>query len=220
MIPLSQILSITRTRYEAVSGGSSTRFSDAQLIQFTNECVQTLAEEALYYERYVTVPLAQDTCYYDIRGFTPETPVAVRAIFSSARQQWLTPTTTRKLEQENVSWETGRGDPISYFTPGPFWFGVFPIPEASTGLVRVTFAGIPSKATHPQAILSDIPDKYATSLTDYLMYEMAGMDRQPQRAILHWSEYSKAEAELKNFIDRRLARVTGHRLGRFAGTGA
>jgi len=210
VIPLSEVTSRVRTRYESESGGSSTRYTDEDIRLFVNEGLETLAEATSFYERYVTIPLAENRTYYDVRGFTPETVVRIKSVWSTARNDWLRPVAETDLD---ISWEEATGAPLVFFTRGIYWIGVQPKPTSSeTGYLRVYFAGIPGRFTHPQAVLGDLPNDHVPALEDYALYEMAALDRQTKLALLHWKEYEAREKSLTDFTGRRLV---GSRAGRF-----
>ena len=214
MVPLSELITRVRRRYEAEAGGSTTRFSDAAIKLYINEGLETLAEETGFYERYVTLPVAEKN-YYDLRGFTPETVVTVNSVWSSTRNDWLKPIT---IEDLSTTWEQTVGDPQGFFMEGINWLVVYPRPSTSTtGYFRVHFQGVPGRFTHPQAVLGELPDDHVTALEDYALYEMAAADRSPKRALLHWASYQKREKAFRDFADRRLVANRAGRFGRFAG---
>ena len=211
MIPVSGIVSHCRTRYEAESGGSSTRYTDADIRLFINEGLETLAEATGFYERYVTVPLAEGRTYYDLRGFTPETVVKIKSVWSTSRNDWLKPVAETDLD---INWEDEDGAPLVFFTRGIHWLGINPKPSATdTGYLRVYFSGLPGRFTHPQAVLGDLPYDHTPALEDYALYEMAALDRQTKLALLHWKEYSTREKSLTDFTDRRLVGSRAGRMG-------
>ena len=215
MIPLSSLLSRIRTKYEAEAGvPSPVRWSDSNLITFVNEGLETLAESSGFYERYCSVPIQANRRYYDIRGLTPETAVQIKSVFGSVRNEWLLPKTS---EDFGVGWEKVTGDPYAFFPCGIFWVAVYPLPTTSTGTLRVHFSGIPSRFTHTQAVLGDLPDQFYPALEDYSLYEMAALDREPKRAIDHFKAYMLREKQLKEYMDRRLVASTAGRLGRLSG---
>lgn len=211
MVPLSELLNRVRVRYEAESGGSAVRFTDAELSQIVNEGLETLAEETLFYERYATIPIMEAQTYYDLRGFTPEVPVEVKSIWSTVRNDWLTPLDENDLDNR---WEQATGDPLAFFTRGIYWIGVYPRPAATTGFLRVHFAGLPSRFAHTASVLGDLPSDHLPALEDYALYEMAALDRTTKKALLQWSDYTKREKLLRDFVDRRLVHS---RAGRFGG---
>jgi len=215
MIPLSTLVSRVRIRYEAESGVSSpTRWQGSYIIGFINEGLESLAEATGFYERYCTVPIEADRTYYDLRGFTPETVSTVRSVWSTTRNDWVTPINPENLPND---WELATGEPLVFFTRGIFWVGIHPHPATTAGFLRVHFAGIPSRFTHVQAVLGDLPDQYYPALEDYALYEMAALDGRPNRAIEHFKSYMAREKTLRDYIDRRLVGSTAGRLGKLAG---
>lgn len=215
MIALSSLLSRIRVKYEAEAGVSSpVRWSDARLTTFVNEGLESLAEATGFYERYCTIPVEASRRYYDLRGFTPETVSRVKSVWSTTRNDWLAP---KSVEDLGYGWQDSTGDPYLFFTRGIYWLAVHPLPTASSGYLRVNFAGIPSRFAHTQAVLGDLPDNYYPALEDYALYEMAAQDRESGRAIAHYVSYLKREADLRNYLDRRLVASTPGRFGRLNG---
>jgi hypothetical protein len=215
MVPLSTIIANVRLRYEAVSGGSLVRWSDADITEFVNQGLETLAEATGFYERYASVPVQLDRTFYDVRGFTPETVIQVTSIWSTLRNQWLEPIDPNQLD---IWWEKARGTPLSFFTRGIYWFGVYPASDTDgSNTLQVHFKAIPSRFTHTQAVLGDLPDDHTTALEDYALYEMACVDRQPKRAIQLFESYQRREKALLDFTDNRLVSASAGRMGKFAG---
>jgi hypothetical protein len=215
MIPVSTLLSRVRTLYEAEAGATSpVRWSNSAIQRSVNEGLETLAEATGFYERYCTLPIEANRRYYDIRGFTPETVARITSVWSTTRNEWLPP---KSVEDLGSGWESATGDPYCFFTQGIYWLVVHPAPTTTTGFLRVHFAGIPGRLTHPQAVLGDLPDRYYPALEDYALYDMAAQDRESSRAITHFTAYLKREAELAAYIDRRLVASTPGRFGRMSG---
>lgn len=200
MIPLSDILTRVRTKFEA---SSTTRWTDARIQSLVNEGLETLAEAGSWYERYATVPEQANRTWYDLRGFTPETVVRIRSIWSTSRNDWLTPVTEDQLDSQ---WEDATGQPQTFFTRGIYWLGVYPrLGDSDTaGYLRVYFSGIPQQFTYPQAVLRDLPNDYVPALEDYTLYAMSLIDREPKKALMYWNSYLKREKSLHDFTDRRM----------------
>jgi hypothetical protein len=213
MIPLSTLRTRIRARYETESGGSTVRFSDANITAFVNEGLEDLAEETGFYERYCSVPVETDRVYYDLRGYTVEIPTNIKSIWSSVRNDYLVQTNPETL---GSSWEQDTaGTPVRFWTRGVFWFSIYPVSNATTGYLRVKFAGIPPRFTFAQQVLYDLPDRYYPALEDYCLYEMAGADRQPKRAISYYQSYLGRQKSLHDLVDRRLVESTGGCFGRY-----
>jgi hypothetical protein len=209
MIPLSEVISRVRTKFEA---SSTTRWSDARIQEFVNDGLESLAEAGSWYERYVTVPEQPLRTWYDLRGFTPETVSHIKSIWSTSRNEWLTPVTEDELDPQ---WEDATGTPQVFFTRGIYWLGVYPrLGESDTaGYLRVYFTGVPQRFSYTQAVLRDLPDDYVPALEDYALYEMSLLDREPKKAIMHWQSYLKREKSLHDFADRRLEGGSAIKMG-------
>jgi len=213
MIPLSEVLSRVRTRFETASGGSSSRFSDSRITDFAIEAMETLAENTGFYERSVVIPIAPNRTWYDLRGFTPETVVKIKSIFNSVRNTWIDPANQAHLP---LRWEDSTGAPQVFFTRGIFWFGLWPRAQSSTdtnGYLKVYFSGIPPRYRHGQAVLRDLPDDFVPALEDYVLYEMSGIDGETKAAVTLWQSYLSRERELRQFTDQRAEGARRARLG-------
>ncbi len=214
MIDLSELISRTRSRFDHAG---SVRWTDKAITLSLNEGLETLAEETGFYERYATLPVQVNRVWYDLRGFTPETPLNVRSVWSTARNEWLQPTIVKQLQ---FKWEESAGDPEIYFTRGIYWFGVWPrAGSTNTGFLRVHFTAVPSRRTHTQEVLSDLPDNYVPALIDYALYDLHSKDKEPNKAVRHFQNYLRREKELKQRLSGRLMGSTTGALGGLAGSG-
>jgi len=198
MIPLSEIISRVRTRYEA---SDTVRWSDADITQFINEGLECLAEATHFYERYVTVPIQANRIWYDLRGFTPETVVSLKSIWSEDRNDWLTPVGEGDLQ---FKWEDSTGEPQLFFTRGIYWFGVWPKSNASSETLRVYFSGVPNRYDMDQSVLYDLSNDHVPALEDYALHEMAFQDGESQLAVRYFQSYIEREKVLASFVDNRL----------------
>jgi hypothetical protein len=208
MVPLSTILSRTRTRYESAVGGSSTRWSDSRLTDFVNEGLENIAEATLFYERYTTVPFQAYRTYYDLRGFTPETVVRIKSIYNTEGNIWLEPVNPDKLDDR---WRQSTGDPRCFFTRGIYWFGIYPASASDSSAnaddasyLRVYFAGLPNRFSNTQEVLRDLPDSMLPALEDYVLYEMAAIDKKKDMALHYWKSYQEREDRFKGFVNQRV----------------
>ena len=211
MIPLSTILSRIRTKYESTSGGSTVRWTDDRLTGLIGEGLECISESTGFYERYCTMPVQPNRTWYDLRGFTPETVVRINSIWSTNRNEFLQPIVEGQLK---LQWEDSTGEPQQFFTRGIYWLGVWPkAGDSATGYLRVYFSGIPARFDFPQAVIRDLPDDYLPALEDYVLYEMAGIDREPKKALRYWSSYMEREKSLHDMRDRRLVGSTAGCIG-------
>lgn len=205
MIPAGQILARVRTRHESLA---STRWSDEAIYKALNEGLDDLSLQTRFYERYATIPIRRDTTYYDLRGFTPETPIALKSIWSTSRQEWLQPTAAELLDRIDRSWDIATGDPQAWWTKGIYWVGVWPKPtSAISGYLRVYFAGMAPHFGHAQAVLADLPNDFVPALEDYALYELAAQDGETERALRHWGEYGARVMRFKGAVDKRMTKA-------------
>lgn len=208
MIPLSQIVSNVRTRYEAES---TVRWSDTPIVAAINDGLEDLSEASRFYERHISVPLGNLRSYYDLRGWMPETALGVTSVWNTSLNSWLEPTGIEKLGSR---WERSTGTPLSFFMRGLFWMGVWPKPATSgTGYLRIYFAGYAPKFTSSQSVLRDLPDDLITCLEDYALYELSAQDGESDRALLHFADYDARSKQFAAFIDRRIVRARNLQMG-------
>ena len=217
MIPLSEVISRVRTRYEV---SDTIRWSDDDIKGFINEGLECLAEATDFYERYVSIPMQPDRQWYDLRGFTPEVVVSIKSVWSSIRNDWLEPVDEGDLQ---FKWEDSTGDPHLFFTRGVYWLGIWPKGKSTvSGELRVYFAGIPNRFEIDQAVLHDLPDDHIVALEDYALHEMAFQDGESQLALRYWKSYLDRENRFSKFVDHRLdgsinSRFSGFASGRLNG---
>jgi hypothetical protein len=183
-------------------------------MDFVNEGLESLAEATLFYERYTTLPLQEGVTWYDLRGFTPETVLKIKSVWNEEGNMWLEPGNPGKLD---MRWEQATGNPRTFWARGIYYFGIYPKHDSAPSTdgqarvyLRVYFAGIPSRFTNTQAVLSDLPDDHVQALVDYVLYEMYAIDGETQMSLYYWNKYVTRETELARFVD---GRVDGARTG-------
>src|SRR5512139_3668001 len=125
MLTLSDIRSRVRTRFEAAS---TTRWSDADINAAINDGIAELSEATQYYERWASLLLKEGRTYYDLRGLLSETVLSITAVQHEPGVRWLTPIHLCDIGYEE--WEQTNGNPISWFTRGLWWLGIWPCPSA------------------------------------------------------------------------------------------
>ena len=207
MIPFSTIIGNVRTQYEAES---TVRWSNADIGAAINEGLDDLSETSRFYERHVSVPIAGQRIYYDLRGFLPESALGITSVWSSVVEDWLQPVSPKELKSR---WEQSTGSPKSFFMRGLFWMAVWPKPETTTGFHRVYFAGHAPHFTFPQDVQRDLLDSFVPSLEEYALYELCAQDGETTRALSHWSEYSRRTKEITDFVERRTVSARVLRMG-------
>jgi len=214
MIPLSTLRTRIRARYETDAGGSTVRFSNDDITQYVNEGLEDLAETTGFYERYCTIPVVAGRIYYDVRGFTPETVLNVKSVYSSAFNDYLIHTNPEIL---GSTWEQSEASsPERFWVRGIYWICLYPVQNTTAGTLRVKFSGIPPRFTFAQQVLYELPDRYYPALEDYCLSEMAAADRHPKRAEGYFQSYITRQKTLHDFMDRRLVDSTCGVFGRFA----
>jgi len=196
VIPLSSIISRVRTKHEA---SSTARWSDAAITESINDGLDELSQSTLFYERAVSIPTVERT-YYDLRGYLPESAVAVTSVWSTTGERWLIPVSPEHL---GFKWEESTGEPQFFWVRGLHWLAVWPKPNSATGYLRVHFAGLAPHYTVGQDVLADLPDDFVPALEDYSLYDMAAQDGETEKALRHFGEYRKREQAFAEFIERR-----------------
>ena len=197
MITLADTISRVRVKFEQ---GSTTRWTDAAITQAINEGLETLAESTSFFERYCTIPLSSNRRWFDLRGFTPETVVRIKSIWTSNRNEWLRPVSVEDLPYD---WHKSVGEPQVFFVRGIYWFGVWPYETSGSGYLRVYFSGIPSRLEGIPAVIADLPDDHIPALEDYALYQLSVQDREHDASIRHYQSYLKRERDLKRIVDGR-----------------
>lgn len=208
MIPLSAIVNRVRIRKEAAS---TIRWSDDSIIESVNDALEDLSEVTRFYERHVTIPVANMRSYYDLRGIWPEEAIGVVSVYSTATEQWLHPTSPRELGSR---WEQAVGPPQRFFMRGLYWMGLFPKASAAgTGSLKVYFTAYAPRLTHPQAVLMDLTDDMVFALEDYALYDMDVQDGETNSALTYFGSYTRRSKTLSDFVDRRIVRPRTLRMG-------
>jgi hypothetical protein len=185
-----------RTRFEAES---LVRWSDSCIHTAVNEGLDELSESARFVERVVSVPIAARN-FYDLRGYVPDDFVSVRAIWSTVREDWLTPTSEHLLHER---WEESTGDPHSFFKRGWNWIVVYPRATSATGFLRVYLSCLAPQLLHGQAVTEDLPDDFAPALEDYALYDLQAQDGETRKALGHWKEFSERQRNFGEFVESR-----------------
>ena len=207
MLALATTTARIRTRFEAES---TVRWPDAVIHVAVNEALDELSEATGFVERVVSIPQLADRNFYDLRGYVPDDFIIVRAVWSTVREDWLTPDTEDSL---GPRWEGVVGDPRMFFMRGWSWLGVYPHPTASTGFLRVYLTTLAPQFLHSQAVLSDLPDDLVPALEDYALYTLQALDGAVDKALLHWKDFVARQQALGEFVSQR-TRSSGYIGGR------
>ncbi len=207
MIPLSSITARVRTRFEAES---AVRWSDSAIHEGINEGLDELSEITRFYERVVSIPVLANRNFYDLRDYLPDDFIDIRAVWSTVRSDWLTPTSEDLLDPR---WEEAPGDPYTFFTRGFCWLGIYPHAASASGYLRVYFSSLAPQLTHPQAVLADLPDDFTPALEDYAIYDLHAQDGETQKALLRWKDFAIRQAGLGSAVSNR-GRSSGNIGGR------
>ncbi len=201
MIPAGQIVSRVRTLQESVA---TTRWSDAAIYAALNEGLDQLSIQAKFYERYATLPIKSGRRYYDLRGI-PEPVLGVKSIWNTVRSDWVVPTTLPELEAGyGPRWEQATGDAQFFFMRGLNWLGLWPVPSATAGYLRIYYHGLAPHFLHSQSVIADLPNDFVPALEDYALYELAAQDGETDRALTHWQSFASRAGLFRNTVDRRM----------------
>src|SRR5512139_351127 len=172
MLTLSDIRSRVRTRFEAAA---TTRWSNVDVNAAINDGIGELSEATRYYARWVSVPLRQSHTYYDLRGLTPETVLSVTAVWHEAGVRWLSPINLSDMTFEE--WEETAGNPISWFTRGLWWLGIWPKPSSEVDeWLRVYYTAVAPTLSDDQHYPEQLPDEFVPALEEYALYELNQRD--------------------------------------------
>lgn len=209
MIQLSTLVQHIRWRFDAAS---STRVTDAAIIQALNEGLDELAEATGFYERNVTIPIRNGRTYYDLRGWFPETALGVTSVWNTVSTRWLHPASEEDLSY--ARWKRVFGDPRNYWIRGLYWMGIFPKAAADSGYFRVYFKALPPPLVHMNDAIPDLPDDFNNDLEDYALYELFSREGETTKALAMWQSFQEGEDRLKKLVKDRVTTARVDRMGR------
>ena len=197
MIPLSAITARVRTRFEAES---TVRWSNADIWAAVNEGLDELSEATRFVERVASIPVVEGRNFYDLRGYVPDDFVALRAVWSTTRSDWLRPSSEGLL---HTRWEEDPGDPDAFFRRGWCWMGVHPHASGSSGYFRAHLTCLAPQLNHDQAVFADLPDDLIPALEDYGLYELQSQDGETELSLEHWKDLVNRQRTLNDFVEDR-----------------
>ena len=173
------------------TGPSRTRFSDAQLLRFLNEGQKDLVQFAKPIRKSTQFELVSGTTYYS----APANFLAPIRVTRS--YQLLSEQSVQSLDKQ-ISWQTVRGLPISYFVnhSSRSLIGFYPFPDAATsiGTIRMEYS---AQATDLSAD-SDEPfngivelQPYGYLLPFYCAYRASLIDNEVTQAQAYYAEFKR-----------------------------
>lgn len=144
----------------------------------------------------VSIPFVNGLSYYDMYAQGITDYIGVVAIFNTAINRWMWPTSTRKLSDVRIDWETAAGTPW-YFVPINHRFIAIykkPITDGYGNMYVFYRAAAPILAPgDPIAI----PDDYALCLQDYSITDLWEQNQEWTKAATHIAAYQKTLDELR-----------------------
>jgi hypothetical protein len=208
MLTLSEIRSRVRVRFEA---SSSVRWTDADIDGAINAGLEELSEATRYYERWVSFPLKPRT-YYDLRTL-PDTVLSITAVQHEAGVRWLTPINLDDIGYGQ--WEETHGGPISWFTRGAWWLGVWPRPSDDVDeFLRVYYSAVAPALLEDGQIPAQLPDEFVPALEEYALYELQQREGETEKALYWWGKYKEREDALAQHVAHRVTTARTGTIGR------
>lgn len=209
MILASQLVQHVRWRFDAAS---TTRVTDAAILEAVNEGLDELAEATGFYERWVNVPIRNGRTYYDLRGWLPETALGVTSVWNTISTRWMHPASEEELSY--ARWKRVTGDPRNYWIRGLYWMGVFPKGTADSGFFRVYFKALVPHLVQDNDAIPELPDDFNNTVEDYALYELFAREGETSKALALWNSYQDGENKAKKLVKDRITAARSGRLGR------
>ena len=176
-------------------------WSDTQLNTMIQDGLETMSEEAECVKRTAYLGLQEGCLYYSIRGLAQDCMAPWR-IYNEANNRRLVPTTVTELDSIHETWQLVTGDPLYWFTQSWDTFGVWPIPAASGGRLRVDYLAWPRELLDDD----DEPELYGQDdpyLVFYGMYEGFLKRWDFDRAVELWSLFLRGIGQAQDSTGMR-----------------
>lgn len=173
------------------TGTTRNRFSDAQLLRFLNEGQKDLVQYAKPIRKSTQFELVSGTTYYSAPA---DFLVPIRVTRS---YQLLSEQSIQSLDKQ-ISWQTVRGLPISYFVnhSSRTLIGFYPFPDAatSTGTIRMEYSAqatdLSSDSDQPFNSVVEL-QPYGYLLPFYCAYRASLIDNDVTQAQAYYAEYKR-----------------------------
>lgn len=200
-------------------------FSTPDLVLAYNDALDELSEATEVNENVVTVKRRKWAAYTDLRGYLPPGALCVTAIWNINTQKWLTPTTTRELDETlGRQWENKPDESRWWWMRGIYFLGAYPVPGNDTSPLRVYYASLLPHVEQMGGlatgltVAANLPPDFAEAIEHYMMYTMLAQKKESQKSIEYWMRYQNAEAELYQLSHNRMRRDRGPVMGARRGT--
>lgn len=144
----------------------------------------------------VSLPFVNGLSYYDMYAAGVTDYIGVVAIFNTVINRWMWPTSTRKLSDVRIDWETAAGTPW-YFVPINHRFLAIykkPIVNGYGNFFMFYRAAAPTLASSDTIA---IPDDYALCLQDYSITDLWEQNQEWSKAVIHAQAYRKTLEDLR-----------------------
>lgn len=168
----------------------------SEIKQSLNEGWQELALHTEWYREEFMFALQDGITYYDLRDWSPDEIIAVRAVWNETVQRWLTPSSTLNLEQNYRRWETASMQADQFFLRGNFTLGIFGKP--TVGTTSSDFITVMATAVPPPLLPDDYviphPERFCECEILYALYDLKAQEGEVKIALGLWEKYL-AEAE-------------------------
>lgn len=111
-----------------------------------NDAIEEITMVTGTVQRTYKQPIRGNACFYRF-DFSSERVAYIKGVWLYSIQRRLTQTDFIGLTNENPKWLYDSGSPHSYFMIGEKYFGIYPIPTASSDLLEIKTVVIPNRYT-------------------------------------------------------------------------
>jgi hypothetical protein len=178
-------------------------FTDDDIAEAVNEGYAELADGAEFYERFWNIELLEGCMYYDLTTVLPDTFLSPRRAYSVERSTWLQPSDYREKDTGPYrQWELVTGAPQEYLLRGNWWFGVWPKPSVSGGVIRFYGTAIPA-ALSTSTDEPPFPTEYQHGIIEYALFDLLAQQRETKKALDKWASYKRYEEGLREYASGR-----------------
>ena len=144
-------------------------WATAEMDEVIEDGMEVMAEEAQSVKRTAFVPFRDGTAYYSLRGIADDV-ISIYRLRDETNSQNLNPVTLSELDSHNERWVDVAGNPERWFSISWDLFGIYPVPAAGGGIMRVDYFA------WPRTLMDDLDEPELSlgdheSLVDYGIYE-------------------------------------------------
>lgn len=168
----------------------------SEVKQSLNEGWQEVALHTEWYRSEFTFAMQDGITYYDLRDWSPDEIISVRAVWNETLERWLIPDGVTIIEQHFRRWEAASSQADKFFMRGNFTLGVFGKP--TVGDTNSDFLTVLATAVPPPLLPDDYeiphPERFCEAEILYALYDLKAQEGETKLALKLWGQYV-AEAE-------------------------